>query len=263
MNSFLSPRKMKLLVPACGILGLLLRLLYAATGTDRKGLLVSGHPAWIALLLLCAAAAAAVVLCVRGIRGPDSYRASFPHSNLSAAGNVLAAIGAVACTFHYWRGDDVFVQAFSPAASAARLLGGAALSLAPVAFLLAAVCRRRGRKPNFLLHVVICIYFAIQALSLYQTWSFDPQIQEYCFQLFASIALTMTAYQLALFDLDKGSHRKLWLFGLAAVYLCCLSLDCGLFYITGAIWAITALSSLRRKRTHKPAEEAVPTNEMN
>ena len=244
MNSILSPRKIKLLIPVCGILGLLLRHLLMTTGTDGKGLLVSGHPAWITLLLLCAAVAAAVMLCIRVIRGSGSYRVSFPPSNLTAAGYVLAAVGA----FASWYNTEGLGLGL------VRTLTLAAMVLVPIAFLLIALCRKVGRKPSFLFHVVICIHFALQALTLYRKWSFDPQLQDYCFQLFACIALTMTAYRLAMFDIGRGSHRRLWLWGLAAVYLCCVSMDSGLPYITGAVWAFTALSTLRRKRPHREPE---------
>ena len=236
------------MIPACGVLGLLLRQLLMTTGLDDKGLLTPHHPAWIALLVLSAAVAAAIMLGIRFIRGSGAYRISFPASTLTALGYVLGAVGA----FLSWQEVD----AFGPFG----VLTTAAMVLVTAAFLLAALCRKTGRKPYFLLHVVICVHFALQSLTLYRGWSFDPQLQDYCFQLFACIALTMTAYRLAMFDTGRGSHRRLWLWGLAAVYLCCVSMGSGLFYITGALWALTALSHpRRRKRHHQP--EPVPEQE--
>ena len=245
MKSFLLPRKIKLLIPACGILGLVLRLVMIATGLDDKGLLKPHHPAWIGLLILTTAVAAGILLCIRVIRGSGAYRISFPASNLAAAAYVLAAVGA----FFSWNASDSF--------GLFRIMTLTAKILVPAAFILAALCRKLGRKPNFLFHVVICLHFALQALMLYRRWSFDPQIQDYCFQLFACIALTMTAYRLAMFDTGKGSHRRLWLWGLAAVYLCCVSMSSGIFYITGAVWAFTALSHPRRRKHHPQPEPEI------
>lgn len=249
--ALLRPRMLKLLIPAAGLAGLLLRLLLNATGTDDKGLLRPWHPCWLLLLALTAAAALAIIAGTRPIRGSTAYRACFPGSVYPAAGCVLAAVSAAVNAFAFWGSSaGPFVN---PIAAAGHYCTGAALTLAPLALVAVALCRLKERKPNFLLHVVICLSFALQTLTLYQTWSFDPQIQHYCFQLLASIALTMTAYQLACFDTGKGSHRKLWLWGLAAVYLCCVSMANGLFFITGAAWAWTSLSALRRPR--KPAAQ--------
>ena len=247
MKSILQPHKLKLLVPACGAAGLLLRLLLTATGTDDKGLLMPFHPAWIGLLLLSAATAGAILAGTRALRGPGAYRSSFPQSTVTAAGCFLAAVSAVMYVFSLWRSGSIFY-------AAAGILHAAAAVLAVPAFLLVCLCRHTERRPSFLCHVLICVYFALRTLTLYQHWSFDPQLQDYCFQLFASICLTMTAYQLALFDTGKGSHRTLWAWGLASVYLCCLCIDSGLFYLTGAAWAFTGLSTLRRPRyVRRPA----------
>ena len=243
---FLRPQALKLLVPACGGLGLFLRLTMLRTGVDSKGLLVSNHPAWIGLWVLFGATVLMLVLCTRPIHGPAAYRTGFPTSLSAVLGSVLAAAGTAYSAWTLW-------QAGSP-------LFAAAAALAGLSFLAVAVSRMLDRKPNFLLHVVICVHFALEMLRLYQTWSFDPQIQDYCFQLFACIALTMTAYHLALFGIGKGSHRLLWAWGLAAVFLCCVSLDSGSLYLTSGIWAFTNLSNLKRPhrylRTRRKAAPA-------
>lgn len=260
MKTLLTPRNLKLLIPGCGIIGLLLRILLVSTGTDGKGLLVSFHPAWILLLALTCAVLAALLLSGSAIRGAADYRASFPRSVMAPAAGVLAAIAAIASLMRHLRGDAVIAIPPNIFTTAAFFLTGAVMVLAAAAFVLAGLCRLTERKVPFLLHVVICVWFAMEMLNLYQTWSFDPQIQDYCFQLFAAIALAMTAYQLASFDIGKGSHRKLWFWGLAATYLCCLCLNSGLFYIAGAAWAWNNLTTLRR-RQRKTMETEIPTAE--
>lgn len=252
----LEPKFLKRLFPVCGALGLLLRLLLTATGTDDKGLIVTHHPAMIGLWLLTAAAAA-LLIGTRPIRGPVSFRSSFPGSPMAAAGCALAAVSALTAAVRHFRagpaGSHVFLIKVT------FLLQGILMVLATAAFVLLALCRLRGRKPPMLLHAAVCVYFALQMLGLYQTWSFDPQLVDYCFQLFACIALTMMAYQLASFDIGKGNHRLVWTWGLAAVYLCCLSVTDGLFFLTGGIWAFTNLSNLRRPRQRRQTEAETPS----
>lgn len=257
----LKPRLLKCLIPACGGLGLLLRLLLTATGIDDKGLLMADHPAWIALLILTAAVTVVVLLGTAALRGSSGYRSSFPRSAFAAAAGVLAAASAVISAVRHFSTGPALPGGSGILAGALFSLSGAAMVLAAVSFILAGLCRLTERKPLFLFHVVICVWFAMEMLTLYQTWSFAPQLQDYCFQLFACIALTMTAYQLASFDIDKGCHRKLWFWGLSAVYLCCLCLNSGLFFIAGGLWAFANLSDPKRPRQRKPAEAEITAAE--
>ena len=254
MKTLLKPSHLRLLIPGCGLLGFVLRRLLAAAGTDGKGLIIPGHPAWIALLVLTAAVALVLAAALGQLRGPGTYRESFPGSGIAAAGCIPAALSAaLAALGHFQAG---------PAITDGRVnlpgfyLFGAVMVLAAAAFLAAGSCRLTARKPFFLLHAAVCAWFALEMLTLYQTWSFDPQLQDYCFELFACIALAMTAYELAAFDLDQGSHRKLWFWGLAAAYLCCLSLTSGLFFPACGLWALSALSTprLRRERPRMEPE---------
>lgn len=247
------PRSLPLVVTACGALGLLFRLLITVTGLDGKGLMIPWHFAWICMWLVTAAAAVILVIGVAPIRGPATHRASFPRSLSGAVGCVLAALSAIGAAVTHFRNMDAF--------SLLAYLQGGVMVLAAVAFLLVAACRLLGKKPLFLFHVVICAWFAVQMLDLYRTWSFDPQLHEYIFQLFACIALTAMAYQLASFDMGRISHRKLWAWGLAAVYLCCASASDGLFFIASGIWAFTNLSNLRRPRQRPTAETEIPAAE--
>lgn len=252
-------RTLPLLIAGCGLIGLLLRLLITATGIDDKGLMIPGHFAWICMWLVTAAAAVILVAGILPIRAPATHRASFPRSVPGTAGCILAAAGALVSTVSHFRsGPDAAPGWWT---TVLFYLEGSLILLAAVSFLLVAFCRFFGKKPVFLFHVAICVYFALEMLDLYRTWSFDPQLHEYCFQLFACIALTMTAYQLAAFDMGMGSHRKLWAWGLAAVYLCCLSAASGLLFITGGIWAFTNLSNPRRPRQQRVAEAEALTGQ--
>lgn len=248
MRKILKPNSLALLLSGGGLLALLLRQLMAASAIDGKGLLISGHPLWIGLLVLTAAAALALLLGTRTIQGPDTYRDSFPDSMLAALGCVPVLITAMRdASQHYQTGT----MAADLIGTLTAMIGALVAVAAAISFLIAALCRLTRKQVPFLCHGLICVHFALKMLALYQTWSFDPQVHDYCFQLFACIALTLTAYQLAAFDAGKGSHRALWFWGLAAVYLSFACLDSGLFYAAGGSWALTNLSSLRLRRERR------------
>ena len=239
LNIFsLRPARLKLAVLGGGLAGLgLYRLLYAL-GLDGRGLLKSGHFAWVLLCLLSVLAGVLILTNILRIKGAGGR----PLHSLPAAAACTAAVLSAAATGL----SNLFTSGLFYAFPAL---------LAALAFAIVAVCRFQGRRPNFLLHVFICIYFALELLRLYQTCSVDPQIQDYFFQMLAGIALTVTAYQLASFDLGRGQRRWLCLAALSAVYLCLVSLgssETG-FYLTGAAWAFTAIPAPRRKR--QQAEE--------
>ena len=229
----LRPRPLKYTVLGCGAAGFgLYRLLYA-TGVDGRGLLVANHPAWVGLCVLALALGVVILCSTAGIRGTGSR---FPRS---IPAGISCALAAAAAAYSAWNG---WMEGY--------ILYGLPALLAAAALVTVAFCRFSGLKPYFLLHVVVCIYFALQMLKIYQSCSFDPQVQGYLFQMLACIGLTITAYQLANFDLGKGSHRWLWTAGLCTVFLCAVAAGTSASgtYMTGAIWAFTNLSDLRLRR---------------
>ena len=229
----LQPPMLKKIVPCCGAAAFgLYRLLYAV-GVDGRGLLKSWHFSWVLLCILSAAVGVLILASTARLsQGDPRFRRSIPAAVccvLAAASTLFTGLGCL------WHG---------------QLAYAVVAMLAAAAFVAVTFCRFLGRRPNFLMHAVICIHFLLQLLKLYQANSFDPQTQDYLFQILACIALACTAYQLAMADLNRGSRRWLWMAGLSAGYLCMLSLGSsatGLF-LTGAAWAFTALVTPRRKR---------------
>ena len=229
----LRPTVLKRAVLGCGGAAFgLYRLLYA-TGVDGRGLLKSGHFAWVALCILSIAVGALILAGAAPLQGSDArFRRSVPTGiccALAAASCVITGLGLL---------------------GSVQLIYAVGAFLGAACFAVTAICRFMGRRPNFVMHAVICIYFILQLLMCYQANSFDPQLQGYLFQLLACIALAVTAYQLAVADLGRGSRRCLWTAGLAAVYLCILSLGSSAtcFFLTGGAWAFTCLFIPRRKR---------------
>lgn len=244
MKLSVKPELIKLLALAAGLCGLMLRIVLFATGFDEKGLLIAGHWAGRGLWVLTAAMVAMLFLLSRIIDGPKRYRSAHPASFSACLGCALAAFAV----------GRTVIGEFHAQPLPATLLGlAAALCLLVIGF-----CRVQPCKPNFLLHCVVCVFFAVRMISQYRSWSSDPQVLDYAFYLGAHIALMLTAYQHAAFDLGSGSHRTLWCCSLLASYLCFVSLtataDTWLLMGCG-IWAFTNVTSLKPRKRHIREEE--------
>lgn len=233
MSRSVSPRILKYLALAAGLLGLLMRFALLRTGVDEKGLLITGHWASTGSWLLTAAVIAIIFLALRNCTGPEGWETAFPLSLFRCAGSLVAACG--------------FLLSGAPVAAAVRLVQAEPVLrlLAAAALIAVAYCRFRGRKPPFLLHGTVCLYLALRMVCRYQIWSADPQLQHYAFYLGAHVALLLSSYQLAAFDADSGNHRSLWRWSLAAVYLCLTAIpgcEEPFFLLCCAVWMLTGLS---------------------
>ena len=229
----LQPPMLKKVVPCCGAAAFGLYRLLFATGVDGRGLLKSGHFSWVLLCILSIAVGAVILASTAELpQGDSRFRRSVPAAVCCALAAVSVLLTGFGCL---WNGQLIYVV-------------GAMLAAA--AFAAVMLCRFLGRRPNFLMHAVICVHFLLQLLKLYQENSFDPQIQDYLFQVLTCIALAFTAYQLAMADLNRGSRRWLWVSGMSAVYLCILTLGSSAngLSLTGAAWAFTTLMIPMRKR---------------
>ena len=252
MKISVKPNLLKYLVPGASVLGLALRWLLYATGTDSQGMLVRSHPAHPILWLLSAVTLVGLFLLTRKIEGPELYDDCFQPSAPAGVGCLIATAALLITTI------SEMATAPDSVELAVRIMGFVAVACLAVA----ALCRFMGLKPLFLFYVAVAGYFAIHMVCQYRIWSSDPQLQDYCYQLLACVALMLTAYHHAAFGADMGSHKQLWFFSLAAVYLCGLSLagpENQLFYLGCGIWAFSGLTSLtpkaRRQRPSMNLEE--------
>jgi len=237
MKRILNPKYLPWLTLAAGGLGLLLRIWLYATGADESGLLVSGHPAELFIWLLCAGMMVYLWFASKPLAAAPKFGFNYPASRSGAAGCVLGAlgIGYASVTELINRTDNL--------ALLAAILG----IVATTALLFSALQRYKGFQPNILPHSAVCVYFMVLLVSLYRHWSSDPQLQDYCFQLLATVCLMLSAYYRAAFDVNLGRRRLLVVSHLAAVFFCCLSMtdkSIASFYLPVGIWAFTDLCSL-------------------
>ena len=240
MKNPFKPRYIPLLAIGGGALGFLLQLWLLTTGTDRKGLLLTTHPANTFLFLLTVCVLAVLYLCLRPLTGTPTYKRLFKHSKVAAvgcwgcaAGSLITELGAL--------------TSMTSGLALLCLLSGLA---AAACFVLLGLCRLRGARPNLYLQGCVTVYLMFQLISQYRVWNSEPQLSVYGFQLFASVCLMLRAYHGATLDARCGSRRWYVFFNYGALFFSFPAL-CGsqwLFYLAMILWTATDTCSLHPVR---------------
>lgn len=226
-------RLLPLLSAGLGGVGFALRLALFAL-EEPSGLLPQGHPLHIATLVLSILTAGLMLYFVLPLGGSGKYRLNFPASQTAALGAVFAGLFLLPVAFGILRQADSNLSFFWAA------LG----FIAAVCLVFTGRCHWKGRRPHFLLHGAVCLFFAVHMICQYRLWSGNPQVEDYLFPLFGCVFLTLTAYYRMTFDARMGKRRMLLFCGLMAGFFCICSLagegDKG-FYFAGGLWALTNL----------------------
>lgn len=241
------------LVLGAGGVGLVLRVMLYTLGEDSRGLLPRYHALHVLTLLLTLCVTAVLVLTVKKLDGSNRYRKNFPASTPVGLANFFAAAWLLMSAF----------SILNKASETLEYLLAALAFCSVVSMGCAGYCRMKGKRPFFLFHSVICLFFAFNMVCRYRSWSANPQLPDYCFHLFACVFLTLSAYYRAAFDVGMGRRRMHLFCSLMAVYLCFLSLvgsGDGRFYFSGGIWALANLCPLEPPaRRQKQDTIRIPT----
>lgn len=249
MNQNIKPATLKIFTLAAALLGYLLRYLLYATAIDQKGLIISGHWVTWGLTGLTLLFLAGMILLTRNPKTGMTYEESFPSSFWRGYGAIMLGSAILIRTFYKMHPTDGLDKLV--------LLFGA---LSGVSLLIVGICRFLGRKPHFLFHSALSIYFALRTVGLYRTWSSDPQLMDYVFYLLAFICLMLCAYYQAQFHVNAKSHRPLWITAMAATYLSIVAIPesgTGVFLLGCALWAFTCTPQMNpRPRRQHPAMQA-------
>lgn len=237
MKKLLRPALLPAAALGLGGIALVLRRMLYAVAVDHKGLLLSNHPLELALLVLTAVMAAVIFLGVRKLDGSVRYEDNFSASRLAGAGHLMAMLVILRTALLSTPAMSGYLGLLW------KLLG----YLAPVCLLLAGNVRRQGRQPFFLLYLIPSLFYVLHVVNHYQLWCSNPQLQDYVFTLFATLALAMVGYYNAAFAVGLGNRRMMLAAGLAAVYLCLAELAVSeepLLYFGSMLWALTGLCNL-------------------
>lgn len=230
------PKLIPLLTLCAGIAGCALQLIFRTAGTDEKGLLVSSHWADTASWILTALVIAALALCIRGLGGTPRYSQLFPASLTGAAGCLAGAVGIASVSIR------TLVSAPSTLNTAVAVLG----FVAAACLLVRAYYRWKGTRPATLLHIPVILFFLIDALLQYRSWSSATQLQEYAFPAFAAILLLLACYHRATLEVKMTGRKSYVFFSYAAAFFCCLIIFADvLFYLPMAVWMLADCCSLK------------------
>ena len=128
----------------------------------------------------------------------------------------------------------------------------------------AGLCRWKGKQPFFLLHGIVCLYLTLYSISHYQTWSSQPQMQDWFFSMAGIVCLVLFSYYQTAFPVGLGKRRLQLLVGLLGGFFCIGAIagsEDFLLYLGGALWMLTNLCSLTpvsRRRKNPITEKDIP-----
>lgn len=233
---------------AAGAAGALARFFLYRFGPDDKGLLPRFHPLQLICLALAVVLAVFLHLVLR--KRPDGKSGSGTRFTPLGIPGLLAGFGLLLyCGIQLLRsaapnGDSV--QILLPFLSAFCILG----------LLISALLRKRV---HYLLYFILCASFALDILIRYRSWSGNPQLPDYCFQLAACVFLTLTAYYRTAAETGIGSEKKRLFCSCLALFFCMLSIvgpDSREYFLGCGCWLWAELQARPKK-----AKPISPTTE--
>lgn len=218
-----------------------LRYLMYATAVDEKGLLTPWN---LPGVLLAVITVAVVALAIFGCRKVTEFETGADVIPGWVWGCVLAVGIVLVLRAGSLKGDTL--------AKLRLWLGWASVPC----LLAVSLGLHLGKRPAFLFHAVVCLFFGLNLVDYYRLWSGQPQLMDYVFQLFGCVGLMLTAYQRTAFDVEAGNGRALRITELLAAFACLVcAADSGqaLFYLAGGLWCLMGL--------HAPAVQEVADDE--
>ena len=236
MKQVLKPSILPRLTLACGILGLVLQLIFFSTGVDDKGLLPSAHWAETCSWGLTIFMMVLLLLGVRDLGGIPKYDKLFPQSLPAAIGTILGGLGVGIAGLRLLAAREAMLSL------ATGLIGCACALL----LIVQGICRFRGKQLPSLTRIPVTLFCMLHLLCRYRVWSGSTQLQEYGFSLLASVFLMLACYQRAALENKLSGRRIYTLCRLAACFFAFLAAARDpLYYFPAAIWMLTDSCSLR------------------
>lgn len=240
MKNILNPKKLPWLALVLGVTAYVLRTLLYTFATDRKGLLVS-HPLGIALGAVTVTAL--LLICAGVLRWEREPLCSIWPDSWGAT-TLITTLG-----FGFLLFDGGFAD------SRLLLVRNLLAVLAILSLILLFLLHRQGRQPHFLLYTALCLFFAVHLVSCYQSWSSNPQIQDYVFTLMANVGTMLYFYHKAAAQVGLCQERRMLAIGLLAAFFCFASLNLGssVLQLSCGYWVLTDLAEVFGE---KPSQEA-------
>lgn len=231
---------MGLTTAVLGVVCLGLRVLMLATGIDDKGLLVRGNVPNVAMWIIAVVYLAALWVMTGKLGGNGTYGQIFPQSSLGGWLSVAGGIVMISVVF-----DGSVIQ---------RVMAIAAV----VCMVFTGYCRYVRMRPVFWIHGLLCVYFLVSLITKYQTWSGDPQLHEYGFQMLACVMLMLYTCHRAACDGNMIARRRMVFAGMAACFFCIVALSDSSapgYYAGSALWVAGSMCSLKELPPDVPKKQ--------
>ena len=182
-----------------GILAKLLRGLLYRGNLDARGLIPQGSFLDIALWVLTVGA---LVLC---FLAEDQKVTS---KNWTIVGNLFFAVGLLFSTQDLTQGYPVLL-------TLCRCLS----VLSALALAAEGIQKSRGKKLPYV-WILVCFALIVRLIAAYQTWSREPQMQDFLLPLLAGLATASFAYRRAAESVGLPESPWTYRLALSAMYLC-------------------------------------------
>lgn len=236
MKKYLKTQNLPWFVLGAGVLGLILRFWLVST-ENEDGFVTRNHISAILVVVLTLSVAVVVFLGTRSLQQASKYRFNFPASVPGALGTLVAALGV----------GSTSVVELVIAADVLHVITAILGLVTVVALVFLTDCRWKGLHPSTLFHVAICAYLMLRLICMWRQWGSHAELQDFCYQLLATVCLMLSAYHRATFDANFGKRHSYAFFSLMSVYFCILSLAAWtrpVFFFTMGIWQLTDLCNL-------------------
>ena len=89
------------------------------------------------------------------------------------------------------------------------------------------LCRARGRVPGLLAGCVVVAWLVARIIGDFKSWSTDPAVLDYCFQLFGLLCAMLGLFHASGFSADRGKRRITLFWSMTGVFFCAISLADG------------------------------------
>lgn len=219
--------------------GFFLRRHQLNVGFDAQGL-PTGQGIW-GLMILCILALAAFLAVALKKEKRPGYEENFSSDMLSMILSVLAAGLLLA-------GNGMaFIRQSPMATPVNQMLTRVTAVLGMVtalSFIGTVSARHKGNKPSPWLYLLPVVYYILQLIFNFKSWSTDPIILDYCFKLLALIAIMLAVFHVGGFAFDTGRRRSAIFLCLTGVLFSVISLaDGGISYVLvtsgSCLWLLT------------------------
>ncbi len=170
----------------------------------------------------------------------SAFAEVFPSSRQDICFSLLGAAALLAGCVLSFRGSTL------------RMLLSLLGMLAALGLGVAAVLRFRGKKPTAAWYVLAVLFYVVRLFRDFRSWEHDPNIWNYCFNLFAMISFMLATYHAGAFCFDRGARRRLAFYSLTGLFFGAVSLSGAdtstlLVYGGSILWMLAlAQQSLKR-----------------